>query len=89
MWNIHRADENGLVVLAVSGAIASGELKEFQKSVGAQTGNRNLVLDLRCLRLVDQATVTFLSACESKGITLRNCPAYIRTWIDADPPQTL
>jgi hypothetical protein len=42
---------------------------------------RPLVLDMAELTLVDVEAVRFLSACETQGIELRHCPAYIREWI--------
>ena len=37
--------------------------------------------DLKDLTLVDRDAVRFLKSCEAGGITLKNCPAYIREWI--------
>ena len=76
--------EDEFTVLSVSGHNKSGELKEFQNAIGAEAANRSLVLDLGNLRLVSHAVVAFLSQCEDQGIRLRNCPAYIRSWIVAD-----
>jgi hypothetical protein len=42
------------------------------------------VLDLKDLTLVDQDAVIFLRHCEGEGIQLKNCPAYIREWIDGE-----
>ena len=39
------------------------------------------LLELREVTLVDAYVVRFLSACESEGIQLLNCSAYIREWI--------
>ena len=36
------------------------------------------------VRLVDQDAIAFLSYCEAGGAELRNCPAYIREWIERD-----
>jgi hypothetical protein len=33
---------------------------------------------------VDQDVVSFLRGCEADGIQLRNCPAYIRVWINGE-----
>jgi hypothetical protein len=41
-------------------------------------------LDLKDLTLVDQDVVSFLRSCEAGGIQLRNCPAYIREWINQE-----
>jgi hypothetical protein len=40
-----------------------------------------MVLDLKNLTLVGQDAIAFLDRCEANGITLKNCPAYIREWI--------
>jgi hypothetical protein len=39
----------------------------------------NLILDIREVRLVDRDAIAFLSHC---GAELRNCPLYIREWIE-------
>jgi len=54
---------------------------ELQKLLGSEAGDHSLVLDLNEVRLVDRDVVSFLASCEAKGITLANCPAYIREWI--------
>ena len=46
--------------------------------------NRNKVLDLGEVSLVNLEVVRFLSTCESEGIQLLNCPTYIRKWIDRE-----
>jgi hypothetical protein len=39
------------------------------------------VLELAEVSLVDADAVRFLSGCESEGLRLLNCSAYIREWI--------
>jgi hypothetical protein len=36
---------------------------------------------LKDLTLVGQDAITFLKRCEADGVTLENCPGYIREWI--------
>jgi hypothetical protein len=36
---------------------------------------------LKDLTLANQDAINFLERCEAGGITLKNCPAYIREWI--------
>ena len=43
-----------------------------------------VVLDLRDVSIVNWDVVRFLGVCESQGIQLLNCPAYIRKWIDRE-----
>jgi hypothetical protein len=45
---------------------------------------RDIILDLRDLRLADRGAVRFLRRCEADGMTLENCPAYIRQWINRE-----
>jgi hypothetical protein len=45
---------------------------------------RNIILDLRDLRLADRDAVRFLRACEADGMNLQNCPAYVREWMDRE-----
>jgi hypothetical protein len=44
------------------------------------SGSR-ILLDLEELNLVDVQAVHYLGDCESQGIVLTNCSAYIRDWI--------
>jgi hypothetical protein len=45
---------------------------------------RNIVLDLRDVRLADRDAVRFLRGCEAEGMTLENCPAYVREWMNRE-----
>jgi hypothetical protein len=40
-----------------------------------------MVLDLKDVTLANQDAINFLERCEAGGITLKNCPAYVREWI--------
>ena len=55
------------------------ELKELFDS-----DDRNIILDLRELRLADRDAVKFLRSCERGGMNLENCPAYVREWMDRE-----
>jgi hypothetical protein len=43
--------------------------------------HRNIILDLRDVRLADRDAVRFLRACEADGMKIENCPAYVREWM--------
>ena len=45
---------------------------------------RNIILDLRDVRLADRDAVRFLKGCEAEGMQLENCPAYVREWMDRE-----
>ena len=59
----------------------SANLVELKNLIDTEVGDRPIVLDLNELILVDRDAVKFLMRCESTGIELRNCSAYIRQWI--------
>jgi len=42
---------------------------------------------LKDVTLVDRDAVKFLALCEADSITLENCPAYIREWIERERGQ--
>jgi hypothetical protein len=46
--------------------------------------HRNIILDLRDLRLADRDAVRFLRGCEANGMKVENCPAYLREWMDRE-----
>jgi hypothetical protein len=75
---------NGDVVLTLSGRLAVDNASELSAVLAAEPAGRALVLDLKDVVLVDRETISFLRACEGDGIALRNCPPYIRAWIDRE-----
>jgi hypothetical protein len=72
---------NGETVFMVIGRVHSENLAELKNLIDAEEAGRRMVLDLKELILVDRAAVRFLKRCQSSGIELRNCSAYIREWI--------
>jgi len=76
-----RSTVTGETLLTVSGHMNSTNLIELKNLIDTETTVRPMALDLKELILVDREAVTFLKGCESKGIELRNCSAYIRQWI--------
>jgi anti-anti-sigma regulatory factor len=65
--------------LKLIGRIRAEHLAELRRQIAANTAS--IVLELGELTLVDADVVRFLSACESEGIQLQHCSAYIREWI--------
>jgi len=74
---------NGYVVFAVSGRLETDSLRELSAVLALESSARAVTLELQDLVLVDRDAVGFLRACAEKGIELRNCPQYIRTWMGA------
>jgi hypothetical protein len=57
------------------------DIAELDALISSETNDRPIVLDLKDLTLVGQEAINFLERCEADGITLENCPAYVREWI--------
>jgi hypothetical protein len=59
-------------------------IDELETLLRKEASDRRSVLDLKDLTLVDQDGISFLRGCEADGMQLRNCPAYIRAWINGE-----
>ena len=66
--------------LIVSGRIGAEQLPDLRRSVEAER-ERDVVLDLTEVSLVDVDVVRFLLRCETQGVRLADCPAYVREWM--------
>jgi hypothetical protein len=69
------------VVFALSGRMNEDDLAELETLINSENDRRHLVLDLKDVTLVGGDAINFLARCEANGITLENCPAYVREWI--------
>ena len=81
MLRIQRAS-NGKIVFTLSGRIAPKDIDELRRLFGLELSSVQIVLSLKELVLADGEAVAFLAECEAAGMTLKDCPAYVRTWID-------
>jgi hypothetical protein len=79
---IERSVRQGITVFALSGRMNAEEVAELKALFDADY--RNIILDLRDLRLADRDAVRFLRGCERDGMKLENCPAYVREWMDRE-----
>ena len=70
--------EHGTII-KLMGRIRAKHLGELKAQIAASAPQ--IVLDLGEVSLVDADAVRFLGSCESDGIQLLNCSAYIREWI--------
>jgi hypothetical protein len=73
---------NGGVVLTLIGRISDENLPELKSAITSERDISGIALDLTDVTLVDREVVRFLGQCETDKITLKNCPAYIRGWIE-------
>ena len=84
MLKILRSTKGECVILTVIGRIEGETLEELKRLLGSEAIDHNLVLDMKDVTLVDQSAIQFLARCQAGGVTLENCPAYIRNWIAAE-----
>ena len=84
MLKIRKHKGDGFATLTLSGQIEEAQLSELRKLLegDVEAHATNVILDLEEVKLVDRETVQFLAACEAKGVKLKNCPSYIRKWIE-------
>jgi ABC-type transporter Mla MlaB component len=81
MLKIHRTTDRA-VVFTISGRLDADNVNELCQLVDDQPAGSVLVLDLTDLVLADRDAVHFLREYEARGrVVLRNCPAYVRTWM--------
>jgi hypothetical protein len=83
---VDRLIEPDVTVLRISGRIAAQELEVLRAAVGEESGD--VVIDLKDVGLIDGDAVGFLAIVEANGGALRNCPAFIREWVNRERAQT-
>jgi hypothetical protein len=81
MLRIQRA-ANGKIVFSLSGRIAAEDIDELRRLFSLEPSTVHIVLNLKELVLADGDAVKFLAGCEAAGMALKECPAYVRMWID-------
>ena len=79
---IERSARQRFTVFTLSGRMEAEQVAELMELFDRDY--RNVILDLRDVRLADRDAVTFLRRCEADGMKLENCPAYIREWMDRE-----
>jgi ABC-type transporter Mla MlaB component len=79
-YRIQRAAIGNRVVFALSGELTNDHSVALQALLTTELPGR-VLLDLNDVILVDGDTVRVLRRAETDGVTLVNCPDYVRTWI--------
>jgi predicted metal-binding protein len=79
---IERSTRQRFTVFSLSGHMEAEQAAELRELLDRDY--RNIILDLRDLRLADRDAVRFLRGCEADGMKLENCPAYVREWMDRE-----
>ena len=83
---IDRLTTEEFVVLRISGRLTQDDIPVLSAAIDQERGA--LAIDLTEVGLVDRDTVNLLASSEGRGIELRNCPPYIREWVDRVRAQT-
>ena len=81
-FRIERSARHRFTVLALSGRMEAEQVAELKELFDRDY--RDIILDLRDVRLADRDAVRFLRGCEADGMKLENCPAYVREWMDRE-----
>jgi len=85
MLRIQRTTDRAAMVLTVSGRLGADNVSELREAIDAIPSSTIVVLDLTDLVLADRDVVRLLREFEArKRIALRNCPAFIRSWMSAE-----
>ena len=69
-----------MATYSLSGRIEAIHIPELKRLLA--TAGPPITLNLQEVTIVGQEVVSFLAQCEKASISLRNCPGYIRTWLD-------
>ena len=85
--NIQRSATAGSLVFTLSGRLNVESVKELERVLELEANKSRIVLDLKEVTLVDRDAVQRLVSNEADGITLLNCPAYIREWMTREGDQ--
>jgi hypothetical protein len=76
-------DDAGAITLTLAGKFNGASLGELRREIeGARRMQREIVIDLGEVTLVDRPCLRFLAA--SPDIRVVNCPEYIQPWIARD-----
>jgi hypothetical protein len=76
-----RIDREGRRI-RLCGELRSQQLDQVEAEI--ESCEMSVVLDLRELALVDVESVRFLNSCEENGISVVDCPPFIREWMSRE-----
>ncbi len=79
MLKIVRSANPDFVLFTLSGRIDVDHAAELEEAFVGE--DLPIILDMREVKRVDRDVLAALARWELEGITLENCPAYVREWI--------
>ncbi len=83
-FRIETAARGRFTQFILSGRIEKEAIAELRRLFELQSDYRDIVLDLKDVRLVDRDVMGFLARCEADGVKLENCAPYIREWMERE-----
>jgi hypothetical protein len=83
MLKIQRSS-NGEIVFTLIGRIEMEHVGELSRLFSLENADRGIALDLKDVTLVERDAVKFLSQWEADSVRLRNCPPYVREWMNRE-----
>jgi anti-anti-sigma regulatory factor len=86
-YRIDRSATDASTFFVLSGEMNANQVSELRALVQLEATAR-VVLDLKEVTLVDRDAIAFLVRIEAAGVTLLNCPPYVRTWISHEVDKT-
>lgn len=86
MVKIAQLDPSGPVTLTLAGKCSGGSLGELRRAIEkAKRMQRQIVIDLSEVTLVDRPSLQYLAEQARDHVTLVNCPEYLEPWIGREP----
>lgn len=84
-FRIETAARGRFTVFILSGRIEKDAIAELRRLFECQTtDNRDIILDLKEVGVIDREVMRFFMRCEADGVTLENCASYIRAWMERE-----
>ena len=83
-FRIESAARGNFTVFALSGRIEKEAIAELNRLFKCQADNRDVVLDLKDVTVIDRDVMHFFIRCEANGVKLENCASYIREWMERE-----
>jgi hypothetical protein len=82
-FRIETAARGRFTVFILSGRLETQVIAELSRLFELQT-ERDFVLDLKDVGVIDREIMLFFLRCEADGVKLENCPSYIREWMERE-----
>jgi len=82
-FRIETAVRGSSKVFILSGRLETQVIAELTRLFELQT-ERDIVLDLKDVGVIDREVMGFFLRCEADGVKLENCPSYLREWMERE-----